>query len=222
MSLRSNTVVLALMFTLVSCSSTSENREMNRTEKGAIIGATVGALLGGIVKKDKKKALLFGIVGGVSGALVGNYMDQQRQDFEKVLKPELDAGAIELQKMPDNRLMVTMTGTSAFETDSTQIKSAFISPMDKIAKVVKKYGKTSLYIVGHTDNTGSRAYNQKLSEDRARAVANHLQSKEVIRERLTYLGRGEDVPRASNNTASGRQLNRRVDIVIEPIVENNS
>lgn len=211
---------LIVIFSITACSST-ENRSMTRSEKGAIIGGTVGALLGGIIGKDKKKAILAGIVGAVAGAAVGNYMDQQRQDFEKLLKPEIDGGAITLQQMPEHRLMVSMTGESAFDVNKTDIKGSFISPMDKIAKVVNKYGKTSLYIVGHTDSTGSHAYNQKLSERRAQAVADHLRSKEVIPERLTHLGRGEEVPRASNATEQGRRLNRRVDIVIEPIVEQS-
>jgi len=223
-SLRNIVLVASLIiFGAVGCTANDgQSRDMNRSEKGALLGASIGVLLGGLIKKDKQKAVLFGIVGGVTGAVVGNYMDQQRQDFEEILRPELNAGAINIQKMPEHRLLVTMTGSSAFDVNSTNIKSGFIPAMDKIAKVVQKYGKTSLYIVGHTDSSGSHAYNQKLSERRAKAVYHHLERKNVIPQRLTAIGRGEEVPRASNATVEGRRLNRRVDIVIEPLIDEST
>jgi outer membrane protein OmpA-like peptidoglycan-associated protein len=90
--------------------------------------------------------------------------------------------------------------------------------MDKIANVLVRYGKTHLTVVGHTDNVGSDQYNQSLSERRAGAVADYLRSKGVIPQRLASMGQGEGSPRASNATEEGRRLNRRVEIVVEPIV----
>jgi outer membrane protein OmpA-like peptidoglycan-associated protein len=91
--------------------------------------------------------------------------------------------------------------------------------MDKLADVVVRYGKTSLTIVGHTDNVGSNDYNQKLSERRARSVAQYFESRRVNPVRLATSGKGEIQPVASNNSESGRQANRRVEIYVEPVVQ---
>ena len=110
-----------------------------------------------------------------------------------------------------------MTAQTAFDIDSTRIKSGFEPSMNKIAQIVKKYGKTHLSLVGHTDNTGSRAYNQDLSERRAKSVHDYLATQGIIPQRLAYYGLGEDQPRADNATSYGRTLNRRVEIMIDPI-----
>jgi outer membrane protein OmpA-like peptidoglycan-associated protein len=111
-----------------------------------------------------------------------------------------------------------MTNQTAFDTDSSDIKPGFHTTMDKLADVVVRYGKTTLTIVGHTDNVGSNEYNQKLSERRARSVAQYLESKRVNSMRLALAGKGETVPVSANNSESGRQANRRVEIYVEPVV----
>ena len=103
--------------------------------------------------------------------------------------------------------------------DSDQIKPGFYSTMDKISGVVNKYGKTQLAIAGHTDSTGSAQYNQQLSERRADAVQNYLLSDNVYPARLSAAGYGKNRPIASNDSETGRRLNRRVDITIIPVVE---
>jgi outer membrane protein OmpA-like peptidoglycan-associated protein len=91
--------------------------------------------------------------------------------------------------------------------------------MDKVADVVLRYGKTTLTVVGHTDNVGSNDYNQKLSERRAHSVAEYLESKRVNGMRLALAGKGETQPIESNASETGRQANRRVEIYVEPVVE---
>ncbi|HKQ31318.1 MAG TPA: OmpA family protein [Burkholderiales bacterium] len=196
------------------------DRSMNRTEKGIFIGAATGAAIGALAKKDKrsKGALIGAIGGGIAGGVVGNYMDQQKKDLEKVLAGEVQRGAIEIEKMPNHALRVTMTSQTAFDFDSASVKPGFQPTMDNIARVFNKYGKTFITVVGHTDNVGATQYNQSLSERRARAVENYLQGKGVVDERLESAGKGEAAPRASNANESGRQLNRRVEIIIEPVV----
>jgi outer membrane protein OmpA-like peptidoglycan-associated protein len=110
-----------------------------------------------------------------------------------------------------------MTNQTAFDTNSAAIKPGFYSTMDKVADVVIRYGKTTLTIVGHTDNKGTSEHNQKLSEERALSVAHYLGSKDVNPVRLATLGKGEGEPIASNDTESGRQANRRVEIYVEPV-----
>ena len=195
-------------------------RPMTEAEKGALIGVTSGAVIGALAKKDKrsKGALIGAVGGGLAGAAVGTYMDSQKKDLEKVLAPEVQAGVINITKVDQNNLMVTMTAQTAFAFDSARISSGFQSTMDKIANVLVRYGKTHLTVVGHTDNVGSHEYNQGLSERRSGAVADYLRAKGVIPQRLVSVGQGETSPRASNATEAGRQLNRRVEIVVEPIV----
>jgi outer membrane protein OmpA-like peptidoglycan-associated protein len=195
-------------------------RPMTDAEKGAIIGAASGAAIGALANKDNrsKGALIGAVGGGIAGAAVGTYMDSQKKDLEKQLAPEVQAGTIDIQKANQNNLLITMTSQTAFDFDSTVIKPGFYSTMDKIANVLIRYGKTHLTIVGHTDNVGTDQYNQTLSERRAQAVNDYLRNKGVLVQRLVFLGRGETMPRAANTAEEGRRLNRRVEIVIEPIV----
>jgi len=197
------------------------SRPMTDTETGAIIGAVGGAVLGAAVSKKGKRtkgALIGAVGGGIAGGLVGNYMDNQKKDFEKQLASEIASGAIAIEKMPEHGLRVVMTERTAFEFDSTEIKSGFYPSMDKISNIVNRYGKTTLDIVGHTDSVGSAQYNQGLSERRAQSVERYLLGKNVHPQRLTASGRGESAPRASNATKEGRALNRRVEILINPVV----
>lgn len=214
-------IVSALTFALVFSGCTGEygeRRPMTQAEKGALIGAASGAVLGTLAKNRKKGVLIGAVGGGIAGGLVGTYMDNQRKDLEKVLTSERDAGAISIDKMPNNVLRVTMTNQTAFAFDSAQIQPGFHTTLDKIADVVNRYGKTHLTIVGHTDSTGAAEYNQKLSERRADAVQQYLRGHNVIAERLAFVGKGEAEPRASNDSTTGRQLNRRAEIYIDPIV----
>lgn len=192
------------------------------TQKGAVIGAIGGAVAGAAIgHRNRGKGALIGAVGGgLAGAGVGAYMDSQRKDLQKVLASEVQSGQIEIAKQADNSLLVRMTSATAFDTNSSDLKSGFLPTLDRIANVVNTYGKTTLTIVGHTDNVGSDAYNQSLSERRAQSVVGYLQSRNVLSDRLDSYGKGEKEPRASNDNESGRQLNRRVEIWIVPIVEN--
>jgi outer membrane protein OmpA-like peptidoglycan-associated protein len=175
--------------------------------------------VGAAVSKKKGKGALIGAVGGgLAGAGVGYYMDQQKQDLEKVLATERQNGAIQVEKMSDHMLKITMTDQTAFDVNSAVIKPGFNGTVDKMAEVMNKYGKTTLSIVGHTDSTGAAQYNQDLSERRAQAVQQAFLQRGVIPERLSTAGRGESEPRASNTTDAGKQLNRRVEIVVEPVV----
>lgn len=197
-------------------------RPLTETEKGVGIGAVTGAAIGAVVAdKSGKGAALGGVGGALVGGLIGNYMEQQRRDFEKVLAPEIAAGVIRVEKLPGDRLLVGMTGETAFEVDSDQIKPGFYSTMDKISGVVNKYGKTQLAIAGHTDSTGSATYNQELSERRALSVEGYLLSENVYPARLSAIGYGKNRPIASNDSEDGRRRNRRVDITIIPVTQES-
>lgn len=213
---------LAIALVLSSCATDEfgQRRPYTNTEKGAAIGAAGGAILGAAVSKDKraKGAIIGAVGGGLAGGLVGNYMDNQRKDLEKVLAPERNAGAIQIDELQGKSLRITMTNQTAFDVNSTQIKPGFYSTLDKISSVVNQYGKTTLTIVGHTDDSGSDAHNQTLSEQRAQAVQSYFLQSGVNPQRLSSYGAGERQPRANNATEQGKQLNRRVEIIVEPVV----
>ena len=196
---------------------------MNRpyAEPGILLGAAGGAILGAAAYSSNRSrgALIGAIGGGIAGGLVGNYMDRQRQDLQKALAKEIQLKQARIDEMPNHTLRVTMTGDTGFNTNSSDIKPGFHTTMDKIADVVTRYGKTTLTVAGHTDDVGSAQYNQALSERRARAVAQYLESHRVDAVRLAIVGKGESMPIASNTSDSGRAENRRVEIYVEPVVE---
>jgi outer membrane protein OmpA-like peptidoglycan-associated protein len=188
---------------------------------GTLIGAAGGAVIGAVAyDRNRTKGAVVGAVGGaLAGGVVGRYMDDQKRDLEKNLGAEIKAGQARVEKLPNDAVRVTMTNQTAFETDSSEVKAGFNSTMDKLADVVVRYGKTTLTVVGHTDNTGTDAYNQALSERRALSVARYLESKRVNSMRLATAGKGETQPIASNGSEGGRQANRRVEIYVEPVTE---
>ncbi|HEY2338153.1 MAG TPA: OmpA family protein [Burkholderiales bacterium] len=219
-------VALILSVVLAGCAEGGpgfgqNNRPFNSTETGILAGAAGGAVLGAIAyNKDRSRGAVIGAIGGgIAGGAVGAYMDKQKQDLDKALAHEIQAGQARIDKMPNEVLRITMTNATAFDTNSSTIKPGFDSTMDKVADVVLRYGKTTLTVVGHTDDVGSDQYNQKLSEQRAHAVAEYLETKRVNSMRLALAGKGETQPIASNANESGRQQNRRVEIYVEPVVQ---
>jgi len=216
-------VLLAVTMGVSGCTSdgsASGKRGMTDMEAGAAIGAASGAAVGALVTKKHLKGALIGAVGGgLAGGAVGAYMDSQKRDLEKNLSREIQSGQARIDKLPGNVVRVTMTTQTAFDTNRSDIKPGFRSTMDKLSDVVIRYGKTTLTVVGHTDSVGSDEYNQKLSERRALAVAGYFESKDVNPVRLATVGKGEGDPVASNDSESGRQANRRVEIYVEPVVQ---
>ncbi|WP_367115650.1 OmpA family protein [Thiohalocapsa sp.] len=224
-SARGGAVFLVAASMVVAGCATDEfgnRRPLTESEAGVAIGAAAGAAAGALLgsrSADAGKGALIGAVGGaIAGGLVGSYMERQRKDFERALADEIARGDIRIEELPNHGLLVGMTSSTAFDVDSAEIKPGFYSTMDKISAIVNKYGKTRLDIAGHTDDTGSDAYNQALSERRAGAVESYLLAEQVIPQRLSSAGYGELRPIATNDTDYGRTLNRRVEISIEPIV----
>ena len=222
-------VAVAISLTLAGCATTDEYgnpRPATETEKGLGMGAlavaAAGALIGSASANAGRGALIGVIGGAIIGGAVGNYMEQQRKDFERVLADEIARGDISVTKQADNSLVVGMTSATTFDVDSDSIKPGFYSTMDKISGVVNKYGKTQLVIAGYTDDTGTAEHNLDLSRRRAGSVESYLLSDSVAPQRLSSIGYGEDDPIATNATDYGRTLNRRVEITIIPVVEGGS
>lgn len=199
----SGIVLLLVSVTQSGCTS------MSRAQKGVIIGglggAAAGAMIGG-KKSAGKGALIGGILGAASGGLIGNYMDKQAQEL---------ASVADVQRTEDG-IRVTMRDKILFDTGQSVLKPESRNGLLKIANVLKKYNKTEVAIVGHTDNVGSASYNQGLSERRANSVHVFLVSQGVKASRMKTVGMGFDEPVASNDSPEGRALNRRVELHITP------
>ncbi|MBG22701.1 MAG: hypothetical protein CMF22_04490 [Idiomarinaceae bacterium] len=200
-------VVVASAVVLAGCQT-----PMTNTQKGAAIGAVAGALIGkGTGDHDKSRYVWGAAVGALAGSAIGNYMDRQEQQFRE----ELSGSGVEVIRDGDN-IRLQLPSNITFATDSSQIASNFDPILVDVARVLREYEKTTMVVEGHTDSTGSAEYNQQLSESRAWAVSNHLARNGVDTRRITIMGYGESQPVATNDTASGRQLNRRVELRIVP------
>ena len=171
---------------------------------GTLAGAGIGALVGG-----EKGALVGAGIGAVGGASVGGYMDIQARR----LREELVGTGVQVQKVGENVRLI-MPSNITFDTDSAVFKPVFNNILTSVAKVINEFDKTKVQVSGYTDNTGSAAYNDKLSMQRAQAVANYLKLRGVSAARLMVYGYGENNPIASNATAAGREQNRRVEITL--------
>lgn len=183
----------------------------NRTAQGTAIGAAAGALVGVLIADgdDNAKGILIGAtVGGIAGAIIGSYMDKHA----KKLKQDLGKSA-EVERVGES-ILVTFDSGIMFDVDSYALKASTKANLDKMAETMKEYDKTEIIVMGHTDATGSDDYNQKLSENRASSVSRFLQQNGITAKRVTTKGFGEQKPVASNNTPSGREQNRRVEIAI--------
>jgi len=211
----------AVLAALTACTTldpyTREEKTSNAA-KGAAIGAAAGVAVGLISGDDsserKKRALILGGVGALSGAGVGYYMDQQ----EMKLRQKLEGTGVSVTRIGDN-ITLNMPGNITFAVDSADISASFYAVLDSVALVLDEYDKTLVEVAGHTDSTGSAQHNQALSERRADSVATYLRSRGVSNDRLIAVGGGENYPVASNDTPAGRQLNRRVEITIVPLTK---
>jgi outer membrane protein OmpA-like peptidoglycan-associated protein len=196
----------------------AQNDPHQRAKTGAAVGAIAGAVLGHQLDDDSGR-WVGAAVGALAGGAVGHYMDNQQRDFEYSLRQERDQHQMEIERLRDDTLKLTVDNEVSFDFDKASIRPSFRSSLDKLAGVINKYDRTVVHIVGHTDSIGSREYNQGLSERRSRSVEDYLISRGVSSARLESWGVGEDEPRASNSSEAGRQLNRRVEIFVKPIVE---
>ncbi|GAA4887543.1 OmpA family protein [Ferrimonas pelagia] len=211
-------VPLALAALLATgCASTDaytgEQKTSNATS-GALIGAVGGALIGAASssKSDRKKGLLIGAASGAAvGGGIGHYMDQQ----EAKLRQQLAGTGVSVVRQGDN-IQLVMPNSLTFDVGSARLKMPAINTLSGVALVVQEFDQTDLRITGHTDSTGSRDLNMRLSQERAEAVASELLRHQVAVGRMNTTGAGPDQPIASNQTSDGQAQNRRVEIVLTP------
>jgi outer membrane protein OmpA-like peptidoglycan-associated protein len=187
-----------------------------RAQRQAVIGAAAGAVAGLITgdssMERKKRALVGAGLGALAGAGVGTYMDRQ----EARLRAELDRTGVSVTRIGDN-ITLNMPGSITFATDSADLNASFYEVLNSVSLVVNEFEQTVIEVAGHTDSTGSDSYNQQLSERRAASVAAYLGTRRVLRDRIIEIGIGESRPIATNDTAAGRQANRRVELTLVPL-----
>lgn len=212
---RKTLLALSITALLAGCAADDPNK---RAKTGAAVGAVLGAVLGHQLDDDSGR-FVGAAVGAVAGGMVGNYMDKQQQEMEAALEEERRRNAIEIERLKDESLKIDIASEVSFDFDSAAIKPTFRPTLDKVADILKRYNRTVVHVVGHTDSVGTESYNQALSERRANSVMNYFISQGVDGSRLRAEGRGELEPRAANDTEAGRQLNRRVELIVKPIVE---
>jgi outer membrane protein OmpA-like peptidoglycan-associated protein len=180
-------------------------------EKGAVIGATTGAIAGAVIGKQTgstaKGAVIGAAVGGAAGVIIGHQMDQKAKEIQATV-----AGAT-VTRVGEG-LVVTFASGLLFDFDSDVLRSESRKNLDNLASSLSNFGDSRLMLVGHTDSQGSDSYNMDLSRRRASSVASYLESHGVSEVRVDLAGRGETEPVASNDTETGRQENRRVEVAI--------
>ncbi|KAF7772397.1 hypothetical protein PCIT_a2460 [Pseudoalteromonas citrea] len=185
---------------------------MTNAEKGASVGAATGAILGKATGNHKDKRIFIGAaIGGIAGAAIGSYMDEQEAAF----KDQLSGTGVSVIR-EGNSMRLVMPGHITFSSNQATISADFYSMLNAITQVMKRYTKTQLIITGHTDSEGNNAFNQGLSEQRAKSVKDYLSAQQIDKDRLSAKGLGEQEPVATNATAQGRAQNRRVEINITP------
>jgi outer membrane protein OmpA-like peptidoglycan-associated protein len=200
------TVTIALMGLIASgCKS------MNKTQKGAVIGAAGGGAIGAVIGKAAGNtamgAIIGAAVGGATGAVIGHKMDKQAEEMKKVL------GDAEVRRVGEG-IVIDFKEKVLFGFDRSDLGANAATNLDKLINVLNKYPDTDNKILGHTDNKGTDAYNQGLSERRAASVSSYLKDHGISSSRVSTKGMGENDPIASNDTEEGRSQNRRVEFVI--------
>ncbi|WP_347266430.1 OmpA family protein [Paracoccus sp. (in: a-proteobacteria)] len=198
---------------LGACATTDEfgnpTGAMSKTGQGALAGAVVGGLIG--AGESRENAAKGAILGATAGAVGGSILDRQQQELQR----SLNNPAIQIVNR-GNHLSVVMPESALFATSSAAVGPQGQNDLYIIARNLNQYPNSQIQVIGHTDSTGSAAYNQDLSERRARSVSGILQAGGVSPTRISTVGRGSTQPVASNDTAAGRAQNRRVEILVFP------
>lgn len=194
---------IVIAFSTISCTSPGK-----RTAIGAGTGAAAGAALGAVFGSQSgnagKGALVGAALGASLGGFVGNRLDKQAKELERLAEV----------RRTEEGLVAKLKSDLLFDTNSSDLKASTMSNLDQIAQILKKYPENNITVVGHTDGDGSDSYNQNLSQKRAQAVAGKLVMNGVPGQHMISQGAGESQPIADNKSAAGKARNRRVELVI--------
>ena len=214
----SSVAAVALIGTTSACVTDPNTGEqkVSRTAIGGLGGAGLGYLLGGLIGGKTARIVGAGI-GGAAGGYVGYRMDEQIKELE-----EATAGSgVDVTQTPNGDGILVNLPEVTFAVNSTTISPNMRNTLDGVAQSMINYPNSLIDVMGHTDSTGSDAYNLDLSQRRAASVTNYLTSRGVSRARIESIGYGEQYPVADNTTEVGRAQNRRVEIRITPVTESD-
>lgn len=206
-------VLLATTAACITDPNTGERR-VSKAAIGAVIGGGAGYLLGEVLggRRDRTERIIGAGVGAIAGGAVGAYMDRQEQELRRKT-----AGTGVVVEREGDELLLTMPAGVTFAFDRYDIQPQFQATLNEIAQTLQAYPSTLIDIYGHTDSTGTEAYNQTLSERRAESVASYLAGRGVQRVRMATQGYGETRLLVSpERSEADRQANRRVEIRIVP------
>ncbi|MGB3181070.1 MAG: OmpA family protein [Cyclobacteriaceae bacterium] len=196
---------MSIMIFMGSCSNWS------KTAKGGAYGAAGGAAAGAAIGKAAGNtaagAILGAAIGGVAGSAIGAYMDKQAEELEE----DLEGATVE---RVGEGIKITFDSGILFDVDKSALTPNAEANIRELAETLKKYDDTNILVEGHTDATGSDSYNMNLSERRAESVMSYAASIGVDRSRFQIKGYGETQPVATNDSETGRQQNRRVEVAI--------
>ncbi|NNE87331.1 MAG: OmpA family protein [Silicimonas sp.] len=206
----------ASLLVLTACTNPryQEGGDRQRTGQGAAVGAAIGAVLGGTRESGNdrvRNAAVGAAIGAAVGGAIGYSLDQQAAE----LNNDFNNGQIDVINT-GSELIVRMPEGILFATDSAALNTNLRSDLFVLAESLNKYPNSVVTVTGHTDNVGTASYNRDLSQRRAQSVASVLRTGGVAAGRMRVVGAGESQPIATNQTAAGRQQNRRVDITITP------
>lgn len=208
MSVKRILSAILVLAVATGCATTTSDDPYAQTKRNAAIGAAVGAAAGFFVGDGELDEILgTAAVGAGVGAGIGLYMDKQQQALEEI-------DQVNVERLDEETLRVNFDSDILFAVDSATLSPQSMYSLDEFAAVMREYPKTAILIQGYTDSTGSEEYNLRLSQRRADAVYNHLRLREVESGRMEAVGYGEGYPVADNATAQGRELNRRVSILV--------
>jgi outer membrane protein OmpA-like peptidoglycan-associated protein len=209
-------VVVAAATACTTYDPYTREEQAARAQRNALIGAAAGAVAGLITgdgsMERKKRAIQLAGICALAGGGVGVYMDRQ----EAKLRTELDRTGVSVTRAGDN-ITLNMPGNITFATNSSDLNAGFYDVLNSVGLVLNEFEQTVVEVAGHTDSTGTDAFNQQLSERRAASVASYLGTRGVLRDRFIEVGMGEARPIADNSTDAGRQANRRVEITLVPL-----
>lgn len=209
MSFKTPTVLLAVILLSLGTSSCSG---LSNTEKGALIGAGSGAVVGGVIGgaagSTTKGAIIGAVVGGAAGAIIGSRMNDKAEE----LAAKLDNATVE---RVGEGILITFDSGILFDLNSSSLKFEARQNLTDLANaLVDEAGDYELLVAGHTDASGSEAYNQTLSERRAGAAASYIAEQGFPISQVETIGRGEMEPVGTNETEVGQEANRRVEVAI--------
>jgi len=197
---------------LISACTSASTGGIDRSRTGMLTGAIAGGLFGAANGGgDALPETIIGAgLGAIAGQAIGSALDRQAAELRDELGPQVNV------QNTGSEIIVTLPQDILFDTDSASLRGDLRADLVAIAGNLRRYPESVVVVTGHTDSTGTAAYNLRLSERRADAVAGVLITSGVPTRRLVARGAGESQPVASNTTEVGRAQNRRVEITIRP------